>query len=690
MTSGINRATRTRNSNWRTHSQVIELRTASERSAVEELELQVQIARDSNVLRVKDFDAAYWPVKSRARGSDAGSGGLHFTIDKGGKGTTPTPFPEPFFGFAKVMVCAFEKRSDKGFSAANLQTVIAACRWLYQQFGLRPPLPSALTHGDFVAAAQAAVAAMGEGAANIGSKLAFISQTMDSLRLSSAAINWRNSVKRKAKHNSIGPVADRRRNELMPDPAIIDALADISSRTDLSDGDRLLQRGTEMLVSAGFRINELLTIPRDCLVVEAELDDIGEQLIDNFGRPKLRIGIRYWPEKGASETLIKWIPSVMNDVVQRAVADIQLITEPAWLAAAKQHASPGTSSLGDPWDSYPDDYAMSKPEICQALGVVDVHQFLKMNTIPFVSDWSLFEERNRYSTATRVRLGDLRRHLYDRSDRGNVLRQGEGHQELRDCLFLTPAFFVKRSMSGGLKGTVVLLKDANFNVYLVGIKGAPSVFERLCYIGSDGETLRCATHQIRHWLNTLALEGGLSDIDLARWMGRQNVSQNRAYDHRSPVDRARRAADRMRAGETAGPVATATRQIRDPIRREEFIKSKHHTMHTTDLGGCVHPWDALPCQHHGNCPDCSELRVEKGNPQQRASAFQKLEEAEAELVEAREEHADYTIGADRWMEAHERTANALRVIVEIHDDPTIPDGHIVQVDQRMILARSRG
>jgi len=552
-------------------------------------------------------------------------------------------------------------------------------------------MPSALTHGDFEAAVRAAEAGMGDGAVNIASKLGFISRTMDALRLSPAPINWRNPLKRKAKHTAIGPVADRRRNELMPDPAIIDALAEISSRTDLGDGDLLLQRGTEMLVSAGFRINELLTIPRDCLVVEPELDDIGEQLLDKLGRPKVRIGIRYWPEKGASETLIKWIPSVMNEVVQRAVADIQRITEPTWLAASKQHVDPGTTLLGGPWDELPDDYAMSNPEISQALGVVDVPQFLNDNEIPFVTDWSLVEKRTRYSTATRVKLGDLRSHLFSRSERGNVLRQGEGHQQLHDCLFLIPAFFVKRSMNGGLKGTVVLLKDANFNVYLVGIKGAPSVFERLGYIGSDGETLRCATHQIRHWLNTLALEGGLSDVDLARWMGRQNVSQNRAYDHRSPVDRAKRAAERMRAGEAAGPVATATRQIRDPVRREEFIKSKHHTMHTTDLGGCVHPWDALPCQHHGNCADCGELRVEKGNPQQRASAFRKLEEAEAELVEAREEDADDTIGADRWIEAHERTADALRVIVEIHDDPTIPDGHIVQVDQRKIAAaRSSG
>lgn len=149
MSDGINRSIRTRASNWRSHDDVIAFNPQSGVTAIAELEKQVAEARKANVLHVPDFEDQYWPLESRARASDAGAGGLHFTIDKAVKGKRLPPFPEPFFGFAKLMVCTFERRSDKGFSASNLQTVISACRWLYGQFGVRPPFPHLLVAGDF-------------------------------------------------------------------------------------------------------------------------------------------------------------------------------------------------------------------------------------------------------------------------------------------------------------------------------------------------------------------------------------------------------------------------------------------------------------------------------------------------------------------------------------------------------------
>lgn len=501
------------------------------------------------------------------------------------------------------------------------------------------------------------------------------------MKLAVAPTGWRNSIRREGKHTEIGPIAERRRAELMPDQAIIDALADISGRPDLDDRDLLIQRAVEILVSVGFRVNELLTLPRDCLVTELDMDDLGQPLLDNFGKPRERVGLRHWPEKDARDTRIKWVPPVMNDVVKRAVEDIQRITHATWKAAEVQDVRGGTTLISEPWDSFEDAQEISPAELSDAIGLADPYQFIRVNKIPFTTDWTRVTDRRRGSTATRIKIGDVRQHLYARSERGNVLRRGEGHQELRDSLFLVPEFFVKRNMDGGLKGTVTLVKDANLYLYLVGIKGAPSVFERLGYVDEDGQPLRCPSHKIRHWLNTLALEGGLSDVDLARWMGRRNIAQNRAYDHRTAVQRARSAGERMRAGETIGPVAKAYENMRDPVRREEFVKSMNRTAHVTDLGICVHDWDALPCQKHGSCSDCGELRIEKGNLEQRGRALSMLHETEGEISDAEMEIADGTIGADRWVEAHQRTAASLRKIVAVHDDPEIPDGCIVQLDR---------
>lgn len=66
MTAGINRSIQTRASKWRSHDVVVAFRSATEATAIEELERQVSIARQANVLGVQDFDDQYWPIASRA------------------------------------------------------------------------------------------------------------------------------------------------------------------------------------------------------------------------------------------------------------------------------------------------------------------------------------------------------------------------------------------------------------------------------------------------------------------------------------------------------------------------------------------------------------------------------------------------------------------------------------------------
>ena len=133
-----------------------------------------------------------------------------------------------------------------------------------------------------------------------------------------------------------------------------------------------------------------------------------------------------------------------------------------------------------------------------------------------------------------------------------------------------------------------------------------SIFARLGYVDSGQRPLRITSHQFRHWLNTLAQEGGLSQLEIARWMGRRKVGQNADYDHVTPLQRARRIQERLASGKASGPVAEQVRRIRDPVRRAEFVGSLTNTAHPTDLGICLHDWTALPCELHGACATCRE------------------------------------------------------------------------------------
>lgn len=638
-------------------------------------------ARASNPIGVPDWEATRWDFPKTSRASSASEGGVVFSL-RSANTRNAGVMPEPFMSFVKAVLCAYNSRAARPYAVGQSQTLVAAARLLYEGISDRGGLPTDFRHGDFEAAANKAQASMGEGASNVGSKLAIISKEMDRNRLTAVPIGWRNSIKRDHKHDRVGAAATARRHEKLPPPAALDALAEISACTDLDDRDLIVQRAIDLLVCGGFRINEVLTLPRNAIVEEPVLDDDGRPMLDLHGRPALRVGLRYWPEKGGHMvSQIKWLPTALIDVARRAMEDIVRITEPYAACARHQRDRLGSTLLGHPWDDMSDDDTLRTTEVAQALGLTMQNpggaggRFLKDSGLPILP--------GRFGTRQTmlVRIGDLKQHLWERSKHGNVLNSETGMLDIADSLFTIPLFFVKRTLARGMRGTVQLLSDATIQVYLVsqanGIQ--PSIFERLGYHDDEGRPLRLNSHQFRHLLNTLAAEGSVSEMEIARWMGRAKIIQNAAYQHVTPIVRAEALRERMRAGSAIGPVADHAASIREPKRREEFIVSTTTTAHVTDLGFCVHPWDALPCADHGACASCSEHRVSKGDPASRERAAMDLKQTETMLDIARSEDEEGTWGVDNWLVAHETTADALKRIIAVHDDAAVPDGTVVQL-----------
>ena len=649
----------------------------------------VDEARRSNPIGVPDWDAPRWDFPKTSRASAASEGGLVFSL-RSANTRDPGVMPEPFMSFVKAVICAYNRRAARPYAVGQSQILVAAARLLLDELRHRSGDPTDLRHGDFDAAANRARETMGEGAANVGSKLAVISEEMDRRRLTAAPIGWRNRVRRDHKHDRVGPAATARRHEKLPPPEALDAIANISARDDLDDRDLVPQRAIDLLMCGGFRVNEVLTLPRDTLIEEPVLDDEGRATLDLHGRPAVRVGLRYWPEKGGhAVTQIKWLPTVLVDVARRAIADVLRITEPYATIARHQRDKPRSTLLGHPWDSMSDDELLSTAQVARAVGLTGKRpqgagaQFVREAGLEILPGW--FGTRQ----VMRVRMGDLRRKLWERSTHGNVLNGEVGELDVADSLFTIPLFFVKRTLDRGLRGTVQLLTDAMVQVHLVsqanGIQ--PSIFERLGYLDHAGRPIRLNSHQFRHLLNTLAAEGSVSEMEIARWMGRTNIAQNTAYQHVTPIVRAEALRERLRSGAATGPVAEKAAAIREPKRREEFIVSTTTTAHVTDLGFCVHPWDALPCADHGACASCSEHRFAKGDPASRERASADLEQTRAIIEMARAEHEDGTWGADNWLAAHETTADALRRIVAVHDDAEVPDGTLVQLPRTTLNAR---
>jgi len=208
--------------------------------------------------------------------------------------------------------------------------------------------------------------------------------------------------------------------------------------------------------------------------------------------------------------------------------------------------------------------------------------------------------------------------------------------------------------------------------------GVQSIFDALGFTDDEGNPIGITTHQFRHYLNTLAQAGGLSQLDIAKWSGRKDIRQNVAYDHVTADE----LIEKFRAvigdeNQMVGPLATIPKNILIP--RDEFARLKIPTAHTTDLGFCVHDYTMAPCQLHLDCILCEEQVCVKGDEVKQAKLRTQLAEARKLLADAKEAVKKGYVGGDRWMEHHLATTERLSQLCEIMDNPDVPVGSIIQL-----------
>lgn len=102
---------------------------------------------------------------------------------------------------------------------------------------------------------------------------------------------------------------DGRNAKLVPTDVLRDLMS-AYAREDLILKDRFFLSALCIDMACGFRINELTTLPADCLVEEEG-----------------QVGIRYFPEK-SGKLGVRWIPSSMVPTVRKSLEFITEITEP--------------------------------------------------------------------------------------------------------------------------------------------------------------------------------------------------------------------------------------------------------------------------------------------------------------------------------------------------------------------------
>ena len=202
------------------------------------------------------------------------------------------------------------------------------------------------------------------------------------------------------------------------------------------------------------------------------------------------------------------------------------------------------------------------------------------------------------------------------------------------------------------------------------------LFERLGLVDDDGGTVRITPHQLRHYMTTLANEGNLSQLDIARWAGRKDIRHNAYYDHETADSLVSKA--RSLGGDIFGSPMTATPQR--PVTPRQLIEGDLAGVHLTRYGACLHDFAASPCPMYRDCLNCVEHACVKGDERAERALRDRLAVIQKAVASAEEAAAIGEGNSEIWLSRKRTELARLRELVALIDDAAIAPGAVLRLD----------
>ncbi|TFF03278.1 integrase [Pseudomonas sp. BCA14] len=641
----------------------------AERDATENLGEFIEMSRSQLAIFGAElcFDEMVWDVTDTAQLKGHGSKRvrIYFSTQETVDNIQPTQMAEPFVSFAKAYI-----RYMQGVRPTKNPSIrLTALRALDAAHRMSGRVDPVMMDGDTFNRAARLIAERfsGSTAYRAGSQLELIAKFMSEHRLTVVPLSWRSPIKRPLDSIRVGPEFHKRRSEKMPSQAALEALPKAFYLATEAN-DVLFSSIAAILCSAPDRINEVLLLAENC------------EVHDKTAGGRDAYGLRWQPAKGA-DPMVKWIIPSMAKVVAEAIAKIRIMTKGARRIAQWYELNPERLYLPQDLEHLRSQELLTMDEVKQVI-------LLEEGATSFARLWCtannvLLVKNGRTVCA---RFVDVEKAAIAQLPRGFPLLNSEMGLRFSEALIV-----VRRNELHSKRGTFgCVIEPVNTNQVngALGAKvqhGGGSIFERFGFTEPDGSPIRVTTHQFRHYLNTLAQAGGMSQLDIAKWSGRVDVRQNEVYDHVSADQMV--AKIRASIGDEShmfGPLANLPKNI--PISRDEFARLKIPTAHTTDIGFCIHDYTMTPCDRHADCINCSEHVCVKGDEGKTMRVRHRLEDAKELLTRAEEATAQGYYGADRWMEHHKKTVLRLTQLTEIFDNPAVAIGSVIQLADVPIIS----
>lgn len=500
--------------------------------------------------------------------------------------------------------------------------------------------------------------------------LAFLNES----RIIPTPISWKNPVKKPKEINRTDEVGKQLREDKMPEEHVLHAMAEMFNNDLLGARDRFTTSVFALCMCAPSRITEVQDLPLNCL--HRGKDSKG---VD-------RLGLRFYAGKGYGAS-IKWMPTAMEEIAVEAVRRLAELSEPGRKLARWLEDHPDKFYRHEQCPDVGEDQPLTDSQACLALGFLPSASPRSRLKVA-LQDYAPFQDF--YAEHGYVTLRFLNGFMHTMLPKGWPWLNKERHVKYSEAL----CCFRQNEFRADYPARPIIVWAPAKSTFTTDISWTKdkeeTIWVRYGYTNPDGTPINISSHQIRHYLNTLAQRGALGQLDIAQWSGRVNIHQNATYNHMTTVEHVELARE---IG--VGAALTKIRQNM-PVTLADLDAIGEGIAHITIFGFCVHDYSMLPCQKHRDCLNCTEQVCVKGD----AATLERLkahrDAARAQLEKAEAANVEGIYGADRWSQHQIKTLARADQLVQILESRDTPDGTIIRLSndqefsplKRAIAARS--
>jgi len=442
--------------------------------------------------------------------------------------------------------------------------------------------------------------------------------------------------------------------------------------------------------------------------------------------------LMWHPAKGG-DPVRKWVPALLEDVVKQAFERLVEISAPARSAAKFAYDNPDLFMLASDSESS-QDKPLTYNQFAKAMGFktgksgrgVNITWTTYGSNVKWlnrlisdlnnVNNWKkdlcqgytilpnneVVNKRTGKSAGIVIRFPSYRdlRSIIDEQYK-TLDFPNYGDMKVWDCITLVRDYEFHKEFAAK-PFSWVHLGHGSLSDAIGSDRGLESIFDELGITDEDGTPLKLNSHQFRHWLNTKLKLAGEADWLIAKWSGRADIKQNKAYDGRTEKQKSRltQRIGHVTIGSGVMTVAQANQLLEPytaeappppmvlhdlglPISLKALGIDRNGVAQFTGLGFCVHNYAESPCVKNGDCEVCNEHVCLKGMPH----SLDELKTLEA-LYEEQLRHAkaaaeDQVFGADRWVTALGFRLSKIKTLIFLLEDPKKADGAHVRIPDEL-------